>query len=402
MFAIRGPLRTLTSADDFAPPYAATRAFLAGDNPYEEAALVHELKESGRERGPDGQPSYNPSLYPPPTFVALVPFAPMRWPLARVAFLVVTLALFAWHIPALLGLAGLQRTSDTALWLVAGTLALAPYHTGIALGQLAIPCVALLVIALHRMRAGDGPAAGVLLAIATLLKPQIAAPFILLAALRGGRRTAITASGLCIIAAAGSLAWLALHDVPWLASWRDVTASIQVAGGPADPAGPLSAQMVDLRPLLALTGLSATTAAGIVITGLLAVGLWWSGRRLDAGHDLLLMSGVAVLTLFVTYHRFYDAALLSLPLAWALSANAPRALRAGVIFCVAVFFVPGAWTLQVLADRGAIPAGITQSVAWNWVLLRHQNWALVAAIVLLLAAVRLARPHATPRSGNAA
>ena len=270
MFVVRGPARALAKGDDLAPPYAATRAFLEGVNPYSDTVLARVLTESGRELDADGRPPYNPSLYPPPTFVALAPLALTSWPVARIAFLVIALALFAWHIPALFRLADLGAETTGALWLLGGTLALAPYHTGIALGQLAIPCVALVVVALALMRGGQWMGGGVALGIASLLKPQLAGPFILYAVLRGHRRASLVAVALGAAATLTSLGWLAANDVSWLSTWREVTASIQVANGPADPAGSLSATMVDLRPLLAAAGIRSVTLAGFALAGIAA------------------------------------------------------------------------------------------------------------------------------------
>lgn len=393
MFVIRGPARAPAKSDDLAPPYAATRAFLEGVNPYSDTVLVRVLTESGRELEADGRPPYNPSLYPPPTFVALAPLSLASWPVARIAFLLVTLALFAWHIRSLFRLADLSAGTTGALWLLGGTLALAPYHTGIALGQLAIPCVTLVVIALALLRRGRSSRGGVTLGIATLLKPQLAGPFILYAALRGHRRASLVAVAVGAAATLVSLGWLAANDVSWLSTWREVTGSIQVADGPADPAGPLSSQMIDLRPLLSLAGIEQATLVGLALAALAAVALWTWGRHLPSEHDLLIASAVGVLTLFVTYHRFYDAAILCLPLAWAIRAGAPTAgrIRLAVLACCAVFFIPGAWALQVLADRGELPSALVRSALWDVVLLRHQNWALVILMLLLLAAVRRAR-----------
>jgi hypothetical protein len=119
------------------------------------------------------------------------------------------------------------------------------------------------------------------------------------------------------------------------------------------------------------------------------------GRSLGRSHDVLLVSAVAVLTLFATYHRFYDAAVLSIVLAWAIGARVReselrRHATVGLV-CCAVFFVPGAWMLQRLVNNGTISTQWSHSLIWNDFLIRHQNWALVVLFISLAFAIERAR-----------
>jgi hypothetical protein len=397
-FLARGPWRALRSGHDLAPPYAATKAWLAGTNPYEPAVLRDVLLRSGRERDTQGNPEFTPSLYPPPTFVALAPLAAFSWRAARLVFLVMSLALFVWHVRSLLELARLDWRDTAGAALLIAVVALAPYHTGIALGQLAIPSIALAVIALAHAHRGAERAAGGYLAVATLLKPQIAGPFIVYCWLRGRRRTALIATTACAAATIVGVGWLWLHDVPWVATWRETTGLTREPGGPLDPAGPLSAQLVDLQPLLAAAGVTAPAIAALVLGAAAAVALYLLSRRVPARHDLLLLAALAVVTLLPVYHRFYDAGLVCLPVAWLCATLARQGHDRGPALlaaaCCAVFLAPGAWMLQRLADQGDVSASLVRSSVWNAVLLRHQNWALVALLVVLALAVHRARTDA--------
>src|SRR6266513_3173468 len=113
VFIIRGPARTIRSGDDLAPPYGAARAWLLGQDPYDNASLSRVLLAAGRETDATGRPAFNPSLYPPSTFVFLTPFALLSWPMARWAFLATCVVLFAWHLRPLLRLAALSLHDDT-------------------------------------------------------------------------------------------------------------------------------------------------------------------------------------------------------------------------------------------------------------------------------------------------
>jgi hypothetical protein len=392
VFVLRGPARTVRSGDDFAPPYGAARAWLFGENPYDNASLSRVLLAAGRETDAAGKPAFNPSLYPPSTLVVLAPFALLSWPAARVAFLIVCVLLFAWHLKPLFRVAGLSLRDDIGVWLLGGVLALAPYHTGIALSQVAIPCVALLVIAIDRIQRGQETSGGNYLALATLFKPQLAAPFILYYFLRRHTRAALVALAICVVAAIVGVAWLTINHVPWMASWSAATKAVATAGIEHDPAGPFSAQLLELRPLItALSGIRSSGTIGLVIAALAGLGVYVWGRSLSERRDLLLLSAVAVLTILAVYHRFYDAAILSLPLAWAASTytyEPPlRRVALGAAICCAVFFAPGAWMMQRLVNDGTVSADVANSFIWNAILIRHQNWALVALMALLFVAI---------------
>jgi hypothetical protein len=82
------------------------------------------------------------------------------------------------------------------------------------------------------------------------------------------------------------------------------------------------------------------------------------GDALQTGFCFL--SATSVLALLIGYHRFYDAALLAIPLAWVISSGwrdaQTRRLSIAIAACCAVFFVPGA----VMLDR------FSQSQSFLW------------------------------------
>jgi hypothetical protein len=214
-----------------------------------------------------------------------------------------------------------------------------------------------------------------------------------------------------VAATALSVGWLELHGVPWFASWSSVMGSIIVPGSQHDPAGPFGAQMLELRTLLIALGTGAPSWVGFVIAAGAGAWLYFAGRKLDERHDMLLLSGVAVLSLLAMYHRFYDAALLVIPMAWSMvdgrwivrsEKKSPDTIRhlpvTGV--CFAVFFLPGAWAMQRFAMEGRLPPGLTQSWVWNAILLRHQNWALVVLFAVIATAILRAR-RSTPLPSGA-
>jgi hypothetical protein len=411
MFIVRGPMRAAWWSDDFAVPYSASRALVFGTDPYQPDTLNRILLDAGREIGPDGRAANNSSVYLPPTLVPTVPFALLPWRAARIAWLCLNVVLVAWMIHAALSLAGLSWRDTRGLWLAGGIVALAPIHTGIAVGQIAIPSATLLLIAIALVQSGRQMPGGVALGISVLLKPQLTGPFLAYYFLRGGRRAALVATVVGVASTAISIGWLELNGVPWLESWRSVMSSIMVPGSQHDPAGPWSAQLLELRTLIAVTtGAESAATIGFLLAAAAGAWLYVAGRTLDRDHDLLLLSGVAVLSLLATYHRFYDAALLVIVLAAIASrASAPadpsRSLgmtpsAVVMLACLAVFFVPGAWAMQRLAVEGRLPAALTESWLWNALLLRHHNWALVLLFAVLAAAIARARRRGNPPSAE--
>ena len=400
MFVVRGPMRAVWWSDDFAVPYSMSRAWLQGTNPYERDSLNRVLIDAGRETDSTGRAINNMPVYLPPTLIPQAPIAALPWRTARILWLCLNLALIGLMIRSALLLAG-PRTAS--LWLAGGIIALAPLHTGIAVGQIAMPSVALAIIAMQLIRDGWQNAGGVALGVSVLLKPQLTGPFIAYYFLRRGQRAAAIATMVGVVASIVGVGWLMLNDIPWLESWRSLMGTLIVPGSEHDPAGPFSPQMLELRTLItALTGLESAGTLGFAMAAVAGIWLWWAGRDLDERHDLLLLSGVAVLSLLATYHRFYDAALLVIVLSalgFGLSALGSW-LWVGALACVSVFFVPGAWAMQRLALAGRLPPALTESWVWNAVLLRHQNWALVILFALIATAILRARSR-TPRPSAA-
>ncbi len=396
IMVIRGPLRALTTSADLAAPYGSTRAWLQGLNPYDSRTLGTVLRRAGREADSTRLGAFQPPLYPPSTFVAIAPLAWLDWPAARATFLALSLILVAWLFLAICHFAGLAPQSEAGIWLAAAIAALGPYRNALALGQLAIPSVALIVIGAERIRAGAPYAGGIALGLATVLKPQLGAPFVLFYALRGAYKPFLTAAAVAVTITVVAIVWLAANDVEWVRSWGIVAQESMSPGSVNAPAGPLSVDLLELRPLIA--ALTFTSHAGILGLCLALVGAGWlflEGRGLHERHDHLLLSALAVLTLLPVYHRYYDAVLLVFPIAWAaatVAADAPLKARGVQVLCLcAVFFVAGAWWLQRLAHESRWASELSRSFAWNVFVLRYQNWTLVALFCALTLAVRKER-----------
>ena len=169
----------------------------------------------------------------------------------------------------------------------------------------------------------------------------------------------------------------------------DNLALLSGPGGINDP-GPLNDDrysLVNLQYLLQSVGVGGLAADAITLVAVAIVALTLvslvRGRELD--RELLVLSGVAVLTLLVTYHRYYDAVLLVLPIAWGLAMLRTRPVAAIVVLVLcANFLFPFQTALHDLQQRGILPAWASDNPFWQTVLMTQHVWALVLLVGALL------------------
>ncbi len=394
-FAVRGPIRFLRGGDlnDFTSPYVQTRLMLGGLDPYSSQNLVAHWPEGAqrpefldRELA-DNSLTVNrgiPTAYPPTCFLLLIPFVLLPWKVAGIVWISFSLLLVLWLIHSLAKLAG--RSQGQHYLFAALGLALAPWHTGLATGAIAIPAIALCGLACVDALEGKDFRAGILLGIATCLKPQIGLPFLLFYVLR--KRWRVSGPGLALVAVAGfaALAYLGLTKTPWVANYRSDNHVLLQTGILSDftERNPLRFGLVNLQVLFyalfkhpaIINILAAALTAAIFL-----ILLW----RQTEDH-LLELSSIAILSLLPVYHRFYDASLLMLPLCWSLkewSGPRRRFARAALVL-ILPFLVPGGSALEQWWLSGEISPMITQSWWWTSIVMPHQIWSLLLMSVVFL------------------
>jgi hypothetical protein len=399
---------------DFGIYSAASRAWLAGENPYDEPALHARWVRAGEPGAGVEDISWLQSIVPPTTLVMIAPVAAMPRSIAFAAWYCVNVVALAGAAAALLAMTGLRFTTFAAWAMLALVLMLGPVQSGVHAGQPAVLSAACIVMAIW-CSAGRRPvAAGVLLAVAASMKLQLAAPFILLAVVRREWRTvAVAAGGFSVIALVG-VARLQVAGVDWWADWLDNIRRSATGGGPNDfaPPNPSRDHLLNLQlPLYAITGSRAVAqiaAVALVTVGALAYLIRLRRHdRAPAEDDprdaLLLAAPVAVLTLLPVYHRYYDATILMIPLAWAIAAVAEagtavsRRRRAMIVLAlIAPFVLPVGWATN-LVRRGHVPPSIAEQPWWQIAVMPLQVWLLVALAIVLISAMSASPPG---RPGN--
>ncbi|MGE0132666.1 MAG: glycosyltransferase 87 family protein [Blastocatellales bacterium] len=400
-FVARGPWRAISDSGDFAVPYLSARAWLRGDNPYDHNLLDQLWAEAGGS--PESKPlkSNTPAVYPPTTLAAIAPLALLNWPAASATLLLINSLFALCSLAAMASTAGLNwREPRGGLFLVLG-LAFAPLHTGIAHGNLIIPAAASAILAIWVSSRKRNLLAGALLALATCLKPQIGGVVLLGYAIR--RRWRICAlAGVLLLALAGlSVLRLEIAGIDWLPNWLSNSADFAAAGGANDPTAANRSRhhLINLHwPLYAIFDQAQTVNLLVFLfAGVLLLIYLFTIRREPEG-KLLSISAIAVLSLAVIYHRFYDAVLLLLPLAWSLTAWRGQLKRVARLSFLLIlpFLIPGAVMLQELSRAGRLPAFLNDSWWWNRLVLPHQVWAVaLLAICLVYAQARTLKPVTT-------
>lgn len=376
---------------------AASRTWLEGKNPYSVNDVGRVWDTAGvpseftiRERG--GQAL----VYPPGGWALWSPVSAL--PASVWLFVWVEFNTLLW-VSAAVGSVLLARLSWRSPWawvLVGVVLGLGGAHTSLRLGQTGVLIGTLIVWGEVLRSRGMGVWGGVLLGIAAAVKPQLAGLFVAYELWRG--RWAVVggaaASG-AVITAIGVIR-LMIAGVAWWPAWRANLGDFAV-GGDADPValGDKAYMVLSLdSPMrLVVHERAVLYAVTLCVAGALCAAMAWfdwrrRGREANAPTsasrgDLAALSLLGTVTLLATYHRYYDATVLLLPIALAvvlLAGGDPRSRWLGAITLVilAPLLVPLPAVLKQLQESHRIPGGITDLTVWKVLALGVHTWALLA------------------------
>jgi len=378
-------------------PYAQATAWLHGADPYSPYSLFEFWPSQALSSRPAEQEFFNgtvlvehgiPTAYPLTCFVLLAPFALFSWMFTKVLLVTLSTALLVAAVCCLVSLNNLRGWRRTTF--VALALMLAPFHTGIATCNLAIITVELGIIAVWASASGAPVCSGLLLALSVGLKPQVGLCFLLLFLVRRKWRSSVF-SVTAILALAGiGVLRLATAHVNWTTSYALDNRALLNSGvlGDFTERNPLRFGLVNLQ--VAIYPLVHSRSAANVIAAALAIGLTARFFALLAkrqcGDELLCLNALVVLSLLPIYHRFYDAALLIVPLSWLVARLEPRpsvSIGLGAL-SVSCFFAPGGTLLQALRDRGMLAHELTTTAAWDSFGMAVAVWCLLLLAVIFL------------------
>jgi hypothetical protein len=399
--------------NDFISPLVQSKAWVNGTDPYNPQELLRlwpkdaihlDFLSKDAATGTMAAKDGIPSPYPMTSFVLLAPFSRAPWPSIHMAFLLANLVCVVLLIGGLVSLAELPRTEPRTYIFCGLALGFAPLHTAIAGGNLIVVVCACAVMAMWSARRGHEITAGLLLGIATCLKPPVGLVFLAYYLLRRRWQTALVGASATTLVVAVAVLRYGLAVPGWVPSYLE---NIRGMFGPAGindftTANYLRFHLVNLQmPVYAVVGDSfAANVIAWSVTGVLI--LWWIVLFVQRSHeqDLLLdLSTVATIALLPIYHRFVDAVVLLIPLCWCFRMREPKHKQIAllIILLTLPFLIPGASFLATLADSGYVSRQVTSSWWWNAALIPHEAWAVLATSLALLYAMSLARQGGTVR-----
>jgi hypothetical protein len=408
----RGPYRSLVPKEshqgvawDFGLVYSLSRAWIIGTNPYELSGVSQAWLSSSGD--PDADPSIRRSagilVYPPTTLALLSPLAALPWKLAAFLWVALNIAGVAVFLAVAGRLAGLRGNALLALW-TAGVW-LAPIVTGFRVGQTAVVTLALIAVgewlrirARAEQEAGGSWASGVMLGLATALKPQMGLLFVVYEAGRLRWKSALAAAAALSLTAGIGVVRLQAAGVSWWPSWQRNIHNFPMVedGDPTRANAATRHHMVDLRYALhcftdnrelvkwTVYGICAALSLAYLLIDLRR------GRQKGEGRtELVSIAMTAAISLLIVYHRAYDAILIVFPMAVAIRLivdRTDRVLGWAMMALCAVFFAPGPVVLSTAAQRGWVPASFSGSALWQDLIMPHEAWSILALATLLIVA----------------
>ena len=235
-FAVRGIARGAVDLGDLAVGYAAVRAWVAGEDPYDPAIIDEELAAAGGPVLQNGNVNDElRNVYVPTTIPMFLPISFPTWSAGRLVGLTINVVASVFIAMGLLRILGWRRLVPRALFLIAFFLALAAMRTTIASGQTAIIATAGIVAAVLFQRSGRGVAAGVMLGLATAIKVQLGLPFLVYVLWRRRWPTVGAATIVLFALTLISVIRMTVAGVPWLTSWMQNLEVLSAPGGLNDP-----------------------------------------------------------------------------------------------------------------------------------------------------------------------
>lgn len=385
--------RRFHAANDFVPVYTGTRCLLHDCNPYDTRQLERQFFEAGGHTGELPSWDIDVPVYPPSTFLALSPLGVLRFPTARMVWLLLNGCLFVVS-------AGMVLTLCPRQWLATGLVSLILLTSSIllVLGQPAIFAVSLLVIGSCLFLRGRAlPLATLLWVLSLCVKPQIGGLVVLYFLLQRihWRYAAIALAGaLAVLFSAGLILRWHPHSADWPTTLRANLSSTLSPGGSADPrpANPQAIGDINLQVLTSIWRPDAQTfnvMSYAIFFGLLALWIWavpW--KRVGTGEHLPALAALAVLSLLPVYHRFYDTRLLLLTVpAVLLVFQRHRVLGASLAVVTALAGISVQYRIQVaLLQRGQWQSMLDKKLLFL-LLLRQQTLELLILFGLYVVAI---------------
>lgn len=304
---------------DFVTVITGAHCAVDSCDPYDSPTLERQFAKMGGYVLPQ---HFKPEwpVYPPSTFLLLLPLSLLPWPVLAVLWMLLSFAFIAAAFVALFLTCKAYRDVLSLLPFVI-LLADGSIAWAVVLGQPTLIAAASLTLAILALEAGSTPIlGGTLLAITLLLKPQgayLCAAYFLIRS-----RTRIPAVAACAVTAGAAAAGILLYSVrlssfAYLAHLRSNLALALQPGRDADfslvnrldSASFLNLQAFLARLMLSPRAANQLTYATCLAIALVLVFVCWRKKNL-ASRPYTILAILIMLELLVSYHRLYDHALM--------------------------------------------------------------------------------------------
>jgi len=305
------------SAIDYIPVYTGARCLLHGCNPYNTSQLEQQyLEADGRA---DELPAWNEEipLYPPSTLLVLSPLSLLRFPVARVLWILLNGCLFAISAGLILSIC-----SRAHRWLATLLASLMLVTSGIllALGNPAIFAISLLIIGCCLLLRGRLlPLGAFLLMLSLAVKPQIGGLIVLaLIAMKIRWRYAVlaVAGAFALLLTAGLILSMHPRSSNWTSGLSGNISSTLGPGGHNDPRpdGKRAIADINLQAVTSVFFADQREFNAVAYAVFLALLMVWvmAVLRTNTSPEMHLLSvaALAALSLTPVYHGFYDTRML--------------------------------------------------------------------------------------------
>ena len=379
-FVFRGVVPAVTR-NDFSDVYVGAWLWRHGQNFYDAAltkATATQLTDS----------HVNVVLiYPPTALVLMAPFSFLPWSWANPIWHLLGLVGIGITIALLIRLAGLRLGDDRTLVLATFVLAFSPLHQAFHLGNVALLAVPLCLFGVFLAERKQDFAAGVVLGIATALKPQLGLWVLAFYLFQFRKRFVLGA----LLPAAAMVVALINYPVPASTLISSYRSNLQYWFEPGRLIGFTEGAMpfhVNTCQVILYQLLHRVTAANLLAHGLFVCGLAiWSFAVWRARFRLpipLAVSSLLALSFISLYHSVSDVTVLTLALCWAYREEQEPLNWSQLATCIIflLLMLPGHSILIRSAPH--LSAWVTESWWWKLLAARYFTWLLLALNAVLL------------------
>lgn len=402
IFIVRTAFQPQYRPSDFATYYTAARAWIHGADPYSQSSAPGHWQAAHGWANimPDDcidvfGLEWLPIIQMPSAMPVFAPFALFDAKPAVILWFIVSFILLIAQTAALAWMAGSRLWQPTGIVLLAATLAFAPVHELFGWAQPSGPTISFIILGAWAAMSRRDVLAGILLALATAIKPQLGGLFFIYFLLKGRQRVVIAYAAVIAVLFAVAIIPMQLRGINLMRGWLAGVAATDGPGGMNSTAvgGPARFYMLHIQVILNVLIESRNLMnflAGTIVGVAAAVFAHLESRgRLEEqpADELMELSFVAALALLPVYHRFYDAGILVLPMTWALANFRTRPLMAMPLLAfIGTFFVPVIATVRLEELVSQWSPALTNSTIWNLFIDPWRVWIVLGCLAVLFRA----------------